>query len=147
MGYVRIPDNWKKYIDHRGCSFSIQSILENGLILGGHESDKGRQTVFFTPLNPFGGDSVEEEPRDDHTIPQKVHFHSRWRRKQNAVYWVKMSRAQDQGLQFWQTKSYAIIAHKIASTKLFLKTEIEYCSKDSRLHDLCQKSHSKNKWR
>ena len=36
-----------------GCSFSIQSIPENGLIPGGHESDKGLQTVFFTPLNHF----------------------------------------------------------------------------------------------
>ena len=26
---------------------------------------KGRQTVFFTPLNPFGGDPDEEETRDD----------------------------------------------------------------------------------
>ena len=56
---------------HRGCSFSIQSILENGLIPGGKESDKGRQTVFFTPLNPFGGDPKEEEPRDDYTVPQR----------------------------------------------------------------------------
>ena len=54
MGYVLIPHNWKEYIYHRGCSFSIQSILESGLILGGKESHKGRQTIFFTPLNPFG---------------------------------------------------------------------------------------------
>ena len=47
---------------HRGRSFSIQSILENGVIPGRKESNKGRQTVFFTPLNPFGGDSDEEEP-------------------------------------------------------------------------------------
>ena len=28
MGYVRISDDCKKYFDHRGCSVSIQSILE-----------------------------------------------------------------------------------------------------------------------
>ena len=44
MGYVRIPYHWKKYVYHRGCSFSLQSILENGLIPGGHGGDKGRQT-------------------------------------------------------------------------------------------------------
>ena len=115
----------KKYVSHRGCSFSIQSILENALVLGGHESDKGRQTVFFTPLKLFGGDSDEEELRDDYTIPQNVHYHSHWKRNQDAVYWVKLSRAQDQGLQCWQTKSYAIIVHSP-----------EYCSKDSRLHEL-----------
>ena len=73
MGYIVILYNGKEYIFHRGCSFSIQSIFENGLIMGGKESDKGRHSVFFTPLNPFGGDSDEEEPRDDYTIPQKVH--------------------------------------------------------------------------
>ena len=58
----------------QGCfSFSIQSIHENGLIQGGEESDKGRQTVFFTPLSPFGGDPDEEESRNDYTVPQKVH--------------------------------------------------------------------------
>ena len=57
------------------------------------------------------GDSHEEEPRDDYTFPQKVHYHNLWKRNQDAVYWIKLSRAQDQGLQFWQTKSYAIIVH------------------------------------
>ena len=113
MEYIRIPYNWKGYIFHRGCSFSIQSILENGLIPGEKESDKGRQTVFFTPLNPFGGDSDEEEPRDDCAAQflGKVHCHSHWKRNQDAVYWIKLSRAQDQGLQFWQPKSHAIIVH------------------------------------
>ena len=74
MGYVRIPYHWKKYVYHRGCSVSLQSILENGLIQGGHGGDKDdRLTVFFTPLNPFRRDSDEEEPRDDYTIPQKAH--------------------------------------------------------------------------
>ena len=38
MGYVLILYNWKEYIYHTGCSFSIQSILENGLILGGQRT-------------------------------------------------------------------------------------------------------------
>ena len=42
---------------------------------------------------------------------KKVHNHSHWKRNQDATYWVKRSRAQDQGLQFWQTKSHAIIVH------------------------------------
>ena len=102
---------------HRGCPSSIQSILENGLILCGMESDKGRQTVFFTPLNPFGGDSDEEEPGDDHTVPQKVHYQSHGKRNQDAVYWVKLSRAQDQRIAFLasevtcnhRTRSYRVI--------------------------------------
>ena len=84
---------------HRGWSFSIQSILQNGLIPGGKESKGERQTIFFT------------RTRDDYTIPQKVHYHSSWKRNQDVVYWVKLTRAQDQGLQFWQTESHAIIVH------------------------------------
>ena len=26
MGYIRIPQNWKRFIFHRGCSFSIFSL-------------------------------------------------------------------------------------------------------------------------
>ena len=54
---------------HRGSSFSLQSILENGLVPCGEESHKGRQTVFFTPPHSLGGDPEEEEPRDDYTVP------------------------------------------------------------------------------
>ena len=84
MEYIRIPHKWKEYFFHRGHSFSIQSIRENGLILGGKESDRGRQSIFFTPLNPFGGNSDEEEPSDDYTILQKVHCNSRWKLNQDA---------------------------------------------------------------
>ena len=88
MGYIRIFFyNRKEYIFTGVVLFSIQSILENGLIPGGKQSDNGRQTVFFTPLNLFGGDSDEEEPCHDYTVPQKVHCHSHWKHNQNAVYW------------------------------------------------------------
>ena len=62
MGYTSIPCIRKEYIFHRGCSWSVQSILGRGLIPGGKESDNARQTVFFTPLNPFGENPDEEEP-------------------------------------------------------------------------------------
>ena len=74
-------------------------------------SDKARQTVFFTPLNLFGENPDVEEPHDDYTVPQKDHYHSHWKRNQDAVCWIKLSRAQDLGLRFWQTKSFAIITH------------------------------------
>ena len=98
-----------KSIFSPGCSFSIQSILENGLIPGGKESDKGRQTVCFSPLDPVDGDSDEEEHGDHYTVLKKVHHHSHWKRTQDAVsggsnwkhdhddvFWVELSRAQDQ---------------------------------------------------
>ena len=110
MGAVEIPFNWKEFAFHRGCSVNIKSILETSLVAGGKESKEGRQTFFFTPLNPFG-ESQDEE--GDISKPRKGHYHSNWRHNQDAVYWVKLSRAQDQWLQFWQTRSNAIIVHDL----------------------------------
>ena len=39
------------YIYHIGCAFTLHSIINNGLILGGQNSSK-RQTVFFLPIDP-----------------------------------------------------------------------------------------------
>ena len=58
-----------------------------------------------------GNDPEEETPHDDHAIPQKASYVTRWKRKQDAVYWVRLQRAQDQGLEFWQTKSFAIMTY------------------------------------
>ena len=109
MGYTSIPYNWEEYIFHRGCSWSVQSILGSGLIPSGKESDKARQAVFFTPLNPFGENPDEEELHDDYAVLQKVCYHSHWKRNQDAVYWIRLSKVQGLGLQFWQTNSFAII--------------------------------------
>ena len=43
--------------------------------------------------------------------PKKCSYYSNWKHDQDVVYWVKLSRVQDQGLRFWQTKSHAIIVH------------------------------------
>ena len=46
---------------------------------------------------------------------QNVHYDSHWKRNQDAVYWVKLTRAQGQGLHVWETKSHAIIVHSLVS--------------------------------
>ena len=101
MGYVKIPPK-----DFDG---NFQSILGKGLIPGGKEKDNARQAVFLTPTNPFGNDLEEEEPHDVFTVPQKAAYVTNWKYDQNAVFWVRLSKAQDQGLEFWQTKSFAIM--------------------------------------
>ena len=68
MGYTIIPCDWKEYIFHKGSSCDAQSVLVSGLIPGGKENDKSRQTVFITPLDPFGNNPDEEKPHDDYTI-------------------------------------------------------------------------------
>ena len=109
IGYVLILRNWKRYT----LSWNFQSVLGDWLNPRGKEKDKARQAVFLTPTNPFGNDPEEEEPHDDYTGPQKVPYATRWKPDQDAVYWIRLSKAQDQGLKFWQTRSFAIMTHAV----------------------------------
>ena len=102
MGHVAVPYKWKEFLFH-------EHTLRPGLIAGGRESKEGRQTIIFTPLNPFGDNPDEEEPCDDLSKPRKVHYHRKWKTSQDGVYWVNVSRAKDKGPQFWQARSHAVI--------------------------------------
>ena len=56
--------------------------MGSGIIPGGKETDKARQAVFLTPLNPFGNDRDEEKPHFGCTVPQQVHYETFWKRNQ-----------------------------------------------------------------
>ena len=90
MGHVVLPCNWKEFLYHKGCSFNMKSILEQGLISGGKETKEGRRTIFFTPLNPFGKDEEEEAVHGDLSVQRRLHYSSDWKHDQDAVYWVKI---------------------------------------------------------
>ena len=51
----------------------------------------------------------------------KVHYQSNWKHDKDGVYWEKLSRAQDQGLRFWQTKSNAITVHNLVPADCIYK--------------------------
>ena len=118
LGHVLIPPNWKEFVLHRVCSFTLTSILKAGLIAGGREGRETRHTVFFTPLNPWR-DEIEEEFYGDLTKPRKVHFKAGWKHSQNAVDWVRLGKAQEKGISFWQTKSHAIITNSTVPPDCF----------------------------
>ena len=42
---------------------------------------------------------------------EQVQYHSMWKPRQDAVYWINLARAQEKGLQFWQTRSRATFVH------------------------------------
>ena len=100
MKYTPIPYDWKKYLYHIGSQWVIPGVKED---------DKARQAVFLTGLNPFRRDPGEEKPHSNYTVPQRDPCGAEWERNQDAVCWVRLNEAQDQGLQFWQTKSFAIM--------------------------------------
>ena len=118
MGHVAIPSNWKEscFIED-ALIMSLQSLNQDSSIAGGRESEEGRQTVFFPPFNTLGNNPDEEEPSDDLSKPRTVHYHSKRNNTQDAVYWISLARAQEKGLQFWQTRSRAALCRQIASTK------------------------------
>ena len=79
-----------------------------------HRSHPTQVVSHFISSHPFGENPDGEGPGDDLSIPRKVHNHSNWKHDKDVVCWVKLSRAQDQGLRFWQTKSNARIVHNLA---------------------------------
>ena len=52
------------HIDHIGCAVSLHSIANSGLIAGGQNSSRERQTVFFTAVNPTNKDHRDPQELD-----------------------------------------------------------------------------------
>ena len=90
MGYIRILQLERVFF-HKGCSFSIQSTLE--CLLHTTYPFSRKNTVMITQF----------VKKCTTTVIGNV--------TRMQFFWVKLSRAQDQGLQLWQTKSHAIIVH------------------------------------
>ena len=109
---VFIPSNFFQYIYHVGCAINLHSIINSGLIPGGQNLNN-RQTVFSLPVDP-----MDKEHKDPETIdlgaPRLARYmHKAWKRHQDAVYWVDINLAIENGLKFYQTRSNAIILHEI----------------------------------
>ena len=76
---VLIPNNFFEYIYHIGCAIILHSIINSGLIPGGHNLSI-RQTVFFLPVDP-----VDKEHKDPEKIdleaPRLASYKQRTRKK------------------------------------------------------------------
>ena len=108
---VLIPDNFFDYIYHVGCAINLHSITNSGLIPGGQNLGKERQTVFFTTVNPLNKE--HKDPYElDLTKPRLVWYKQKtWKRHQDTVYWVDTQLAQRKGLKFYQTRCNAVILY------------------------------------
>ena len=107
---VKIPNDFFEYIYHIGCAINLQSNTNSGLIPGGQNSSRERQTVFFTSVDP-----MNKEHKDPDTVDLKAprlarYLQTAWK-KQNTVYWIDIRLAQKKGLKFCQTRSNAIILY------------------------------------
>ena len=107
---VLIPNNFFEYIYHIGCAVNLHSITNSGLIAGGQNSSKERQTVFFTAVNPMNKN--HRDPQElDLTKPRLASYKQKWKVHQDTVYWVDIQLAQRKGLKFYQTRSNAVILY------------------------------------
>ena len=57
---VSSPNDFFEYIEQIGCAISVHSIVNSGLIPGGQILSKGKQTVFFTAVDPMNKNSRPE---------------------------------------------------------------------------------------
>ena len=75
---VLIPNNFFEYIYHVGCAVSVHSITNSGLIPGGQNSRRARQTVFFTAVNPMKKN--HQDPIElDLTKPRLASYKQQWK--------------------------------------------------------------------
>ena len=110
------------YIYHVGSTFNLHSIINNGLVLGGQNLSRG-QTVFFFLVDPR--DESHRDPEQiDFSVPRLARYvHSAWKRHQDAVFWVDVDLAIEEGLTFYQTRSNAIILQGILPVHCTSKVE------------------------
>ena len=107
---VLIPNHFFEYIYHIGCAVNVHSITNSGLIAGGQNSSRDRQTAFFTVVNPMH--KHHKDPQElDLTKPRLASYKQKWKLHQDMVYWVDIQLAQRKGLKFYQTRSNAIILY------------------------------------
>ena len=90
---VLIPNNFFGYIYHIGCAVNLHSITNSGLIAGGQNSSRDRQTVFFTAVNPMHKN--HKDPQElDLTKPRLASYEKKWKRHQDTENWVDIQLAQ-----------------------------------------------------
>ena len=110
------------YIYHVGCTFDLQSIINNGLVPGGQNLSR-RQTVFFLPVDPR--DESHRDPEYiDFSVPRLARYmHTAWKRHQDAVFWVDIDFGIKEGLTFYQTRANAIILQGTRPAYCILKVK------------------------
>ena len=108
---VIIQSDFFQYIYRVGCAINLHSIINSGLIPGGHSLSK-RQTVFFLPVDPMDKSHKDLDTIDLNEPRHAQYMHKAWKIHQNAVYWVNINLAMRKRLKFYQTRSNVIILHE-----------------------------------
>ena len=108
---VLLPKRFTEYIYNVGNVSEVHSRMRSVLILGRQSLKRGRQSVFFTKVNPMEDDNCVEETLCDLTKPRIVPYRNTWKPYQNTVNWCNLKLAQEKGLLNYQTRSHAIVLY------------------------------------
>ena len=106
---VLLPEGFTEYIYQVGNGNELRSIVNHGLIQGGVSLRAGRQAVFFTVVNPMDNQDGLGETPCELSQARIAPYKNTWKLFQNTVFWCTLKLAQQRGLQFYQTRSNAVI--------------------------------------
>ena len=117
---VLLLEVFTEYIFHVGNVSEIYSLVNSGMITGGKGLEGERQSVFFITVNPMDNDQSMEEIRCNLDKPTLI----------------DLKLAQKKGLQFYQTRSHAIVLYNTLPATCFEKA---VCMKtnDELYHRVC----------
>ena len=105
---VLIPDDFFKYMHHVGCA-SDQFRIDTGRSNFEQKTD----CIFVFCLWILWIKNTKDPETIDLEAPSLARYmHTAWKKHQNTVYWVDIKLAQKKGLNFYQTRSNAIILHE-----------------------------------
>ena len=85
--------------------------MNHGLIPVGISHKTGRHAVFFTVVNPMDNQDGLGETLCDLSKARIAPYKNTWKHFQDTVFWCNLKLAQQRGLQFYQTRSNAVILH------------------------------------
>ena len=120
---VLLPIDFAEHIYHVGSSHDTHSIIQSGLVPGGKDVKKGRHAVFFTAVNTMFIDHYREKDYEV-TKPRIAVYKHKWKIHQNTVYWCHLTVGQSKGLQFYHTRSNAIILYNTLSAMCIEKVVV-----------------------
>ena len=132
------------YIFQVGNASEVNSIIRNGLIPEGKSIKGERLSAFFHCSESHGGwkkyagNSMQLGQAKARTI------RNTWRPHKNILYWCNLKHAQKRALQFYQTRSHAVVLNNILPAACIekavcMKTEEELYHKvfqSQRYHEL-----------
>ena len=106
---VLLPEGFTKYVFHVGNGKELRSIVRNGLVPVGFSTKTGRHAVFFTVVNPMDDEQGLRETFCDLSKARIAPYKNTWKPLQDTVCWCNFMLARKGGLQFYQTRSPAVI--------------------------------------